>query len=204
MDIPIHARVSCLDGPFGQSMCVILKPTTQQITHVVVSDDGFPETEYLIAINQIAESTPEQIRLNCSSQELKKMPVFDKMEFVPSNLAGFTGGSFMMWPYISLPATYITLEKEHIPADELIMRRGTRVEAVDGAVGHVNEFLIDPNNDHITHLVLREGHFWGKKDVTIPVSQIDHYQDNTVYLKLNKQDIEKLPAIPVGHNQPVL
>lgn len=33
-----------------------------------------------------------------------------------------------------------------------------------------------------------------------PTSQIDHYQDNTVYLKLMKQDIEKLPNTPVPHN----
>jgi NAD(P)-dependent dehydrogenase (short-subunit alcohol dehydrogenase family) len=64
----------------------------------------------------------------------------------------------------------------------------------------VDEFLINPSNDQITHLVMREGHLWGKKDVTIPVSQIDHYEDNTVYLKLTKEDIEKLPSIPVQHS----
>jgi hypothetical protein len=57
--------------------------------------------------------------------------------------------------------------------------------------------LIDPGNDQITHLVMREGHLWGQKDVTIPVGQIDHYKGNTVYLKLNKRAIEALPAIPV-------
>jgi hypothetical protein len=48
---------------------------------------------------------------------------------------------------------------------------------------------------------MREGHLWGQKDVSIPVSQIDHYQDNTVYLKLDKQSIEALPGIPIRHNQ---
>jgi sporulation protein YlmC with PRC-barrel domain len=71
------------------------------------------------------------------------------------------------------------------------------VEATDGKVGRVDEFLINPKTDHITHLVLREGHPWGRKDVTIPVSQIDHYKENTVYLKLDKHGIEALPAIPV-------
>jgi hypothetical protein len=47
---------------------------------------------------------------------------------------------------------------------------------------------------------MREGHLWGQKDVTIPVSQIDHYKDNTVYLKLNKQVIDKLSSIPVRHS----
>ena len=61
----------------------------------------------------------------------------------------------------------------------------------------MDEFLIDPESDTITHLVLREGHLWGQKDVSIPVSQIDHYKDYTVYLKLDKHAMETLPAIPV-------
>jgi hypothetical protein len=44
---------------------------------------------------------------------------------------------------------------------------------------------------------MREGHLWGKKDVAIPVSGIDHYEENTVYLKLSKQQIEALPAVPI-------
>jgi hypothetical protein len=51
-------------------------------------------------------------------------------------------------------------------------------------------------NDHITHLMLRERHLWGKKIVSIPAGQIDRYQDNTVLLKPDKQAMEALPAIP--------
>jgi len=105
----------------------------------------------------------------------------------------------MMWPYYVPLAAYTTPEQEHIPAGELAIRRGAAVEASDGHAGHVDEFLINPINDHISHLVLREGHLWGRKDVTIPVSQIDHFADNTVYLKLSKQEIETLPSIPVHH-----
>lgn len=201
MDIPINAKVSCLDGPCGQSILVIIKPTIQEITHLVVSNESIPETEYLVPVDRIAESTPDRIRLNCSREDLMKMPVFARSEFVPSDLIGFSGGSYMMWPYYAPLASYIAPEDEHIPADELAIRRGAKVEAVDGHVGRVDEFLINPSNDQISHLVLREGHLWGQKDVTIPVSQIDHYQDNTVYLKLNKQDIEKLPSLPVRRNR---
>ena len=106
----------------------------------------------------------------------------------------------MMWPYYAPVASFMTLEKEHIPADELAIRRGAGVEAVDGHVGRVDEFLINPSDDHISHLVLREGHLWGQKDVTIPMSQIDHFENNTVYLKLKKLEIEKLPGIPIRHS----
>jgi hypothetical protein len=34
--------------------------------------------------------------------------------------------------------------------------------------------------------------------VTIPVSQIERIEENTVYLKLDKHSIEVLPAVPVS------
>lgn len=197
MDIPINAKVTCSDGPFGQSTRVILMPTTEKITHLVVSNGSSPETEYLVSIDHIAKSTPRLVRLNCTREELSKMPIFDQVEFIPSKLTGFTATPYLMWPYYAPETAFIEMENEHIPANELAIRRGARVEASDGAVGHVDEFLINPKNDAITHLVLREGHLWGQKDVTIPVSQIDHYQEGTVYLKLDKHGIEALPTIPV-------
>ena len=200
MEISIDAKVSCLDGPCGRSILVILKPTTQEITHVVISNEAIPETEYLVPIDHIAESTPKKIRLNCSIEELSQLSVFARSAFDPSDLVGFAGSSYMMWPYYAPLASYITPDQEHIPAGELAIRRGARVEASDGHAGQVDEFLINPESDHITHLVMREGHLWGQKDVTIPVSQIDHIADNIVYLKLNKHEIEKLPAIPVQHH----
>jgi hypothetical protein len=197
MDIPINAKVSCTDGPGGHSTHVILMPTTEKITHLVVRSGLFPETEFMVSIDHVIESTPELIRLDCTCDELSRMPVYDHVEFIPFDVSGLSMGSYLQWPYYVPETTFIRKEKEHIPANELVIRRGAGVEATDGHAGRVDEFLINPGDDTITHLVLREGHLWGQKDVTIPVSQIDHYKDNTVYLKLDKQAIEALPAIPI-------
>jgi sporulation protein YlmC with PRC-barrel domain len=197
MDIPIIAKVSCTDGPCGHSTHVVLMPTTEKITHLVVDNEIFPSTEYLVSVDHVAESIPDSIRLDCTCEELSKMPIFDRVVFLPYDLGGFTAGSYMAWPYSAPEILPSRKEKEHIPANEIAIRRGADVEAIDGRVGRVDEFLIDPENDRITHLVLREGHLWGQKDVTIPVGQIDHYKENTVYLKLDKHAIEALPAIPI-------
>ena len=86
---------------------------------------------------------------------------------------------------------------EHIPAGELAVKKGASVEAKDGSIGFVDEFLVNPENHCVTHMILREGHLWGQKDVTIPVDQIDHFDHDTVYLKTSKREIESLPSIPV-------
>jgi len=84
-----------------------------------------------------------------------------------------------------------------IPPGELAVRRGTRVEATDGPIGRVEEFVVEPADGPITHLVLRKGHPWGQKQVTIPVSEVARIAENVVHLKLNKWQIGTLPQVPV-------
>ena len=109
-------------------------------------------------------------------------------------------GAYYYVPYVTSETTVqVLVEHQQIPPGELAVRRGTRVEAKDGYVGHVDEFVVNPKNDHITHLVMREGHLWGQKDVIIPVSAMGKHREDTdtVFLKLNKQQIESLPTFPV-------
>jgi sporulation protein YlmC with PRC-barrel domain len=198
MDIPVNADVICTDGPCGRSTYVIINPTTWQVTHVVVKEKGFPYVERLVPLDQVAMTDPRFVRLKCTGEGLTAMNQFIEIEFLPGSgpFVPYGEDEYMMWPHV-LPQGTVPLEHQRIPPDELAVRRGARVEATDGVVGKVDEFLVDPGNGHITHLVLREGHFWGKKDVTIPVSQIDRIEEATVYLKLNKQSIVALPAIPI-------
>jgi sporulation protein YlmC with PRC-barrel domain len=101
-------------------------------------------------------------------------------------------------PYVTSERTvYKALVNQQIPPGELAVRRGTLVEATDGYVGKVDQFVVNPENGHITHLVMREGHLWGKKDVIIPVSAMGDTHDDTVFLKLDKHQIESLPTFPL-------
>jgi sporulation protein YlmC with PRC-barrel domain len=197
MDIPVNAEVYAADGPCGRSTYIILNPTTRRVTHLVVKEKRFPHAEYLVPIDYVIEATPQLIRLRCTGHELKELEAFIETEFVSSNFPEYAGDPYMTWPYVIPEAESVPVEHERIPPGELAIRRGARVEATDGHAGQVDEFLVDPKNGHITHLVLREGHLWGQKDVTIPVSQIDRIEEDTVYLKLDKHSVEMLPTIPV-------
>ncbi len=199
MDIPVNAEVLCADGACGHSTYVIINPATLQVTHVVVKEKGFPYGERLVSLDRVAETGPDWVRLRCTRDELTAMERFIELEFIPGSVPFVPYGAdeYMTWPYVLPRGMTVPLEHERIPPGELAVRRGAHVEAKDGGVGVVDEFLVDPTNGYITHLVLREGHLWGKKDVTIPVSQIDHIEEDTVYLKLSRLDIQALPAIPV-------
>jgi sporulation protein YlmC with PRC-barrel domain len=199
MDIPIGVDVECVDGSCGKSSYVVVNPIRREITHIVVEPGGLlVQPERLVPLDLVAESTPSLIRLNCTKDEFKALELFVDLEYIKEELSDFDyAGEYLLAPY-RLPDVALTpVEVEQIPPDELAVRRGARVEATDGHVGRVDEFLIDPESEHITHLVMREGHLWGQRDVTIPISKVDRMEENTVYLKLDKESVEALPTIPV-------
>jgi sporulation protein YlmC with PRC-barrel domain len=207
MEIPLNAQVECTDGICGRSEYVLIDPLTDDVTHLVVKQDSSPNTEYIVPVKLISETVANTLRLRCSKADLEKMHPFIKTEYVEkkvpvSNLV-FRGGIYGAQSYYYLP--YVTSEEtvrvpvkhQQIPAQEHSVRRGTRVKALDGYVGTVDEFVVNPKNGHITHLVMRKGHLWGKKDVIIPLSAMGKTVADTVFLKLNKHQIESLPTLPL-------
>jgi sporulation protein YlmC with PRC-barrel domain len=197
MDIPIDAEVFCRDGLCGRSTYVVLRPKTEEATHLVVKGNESPHKEILVPVTAVTATTPDSINLSCTRDELGQLQPFFETEYVEVNIPRYAGGAYFMEPYVYPDSETVRVKHESIPAGELAVRRGARVEATDGHVGRVDEFLVEPENDHITHVVLREGHLWGQKDVTIPISEIERFEENTVYLKIDKRSVEALPAIPV-------
>jgi sporulation protein YlmC with PRC-barrel domain len=199
MDIPIGVDVECVDGSCGKSSYVVVNPIKREITHIVVEPGGlFVQPERLVPLDLVVESTPGLIRLSCTKDEFETLEPFVDLEYIKEELSDFNyAGEYLLAPYRLPDAVLTPVEVEQVPPDELAVRRGAQVEATDGHVGRVDEFLIDPKSEHITHLVMREGHLWGQRDVTIPISKVDRMEGDTVYLKLDKESVEALPTIPV-------
>jgi hypothetical protein len=199
MDIPIDADVQCTDGVAGRSTYVVLNPVTRRVTHVVVRQGSFPHLERLVPVGMVTETSPDQIHLNCSQQELHGLVPFIETEFLPgeSPYEAYEPDEYRLWPYVLPDDELVPVEYERVPSGELAVRRGSHVRATDGDVGRVDEFLVDRESEHITHLVLREGHLWRQKDVLIPVSEIGQIDEDRVYLTLGKEEVANLPTIPL-------
>ena len=197
MDIPLNVEVFCLDGLCGRSTSVVLKPKTKEVTHLVVKEKASPHAEILIPVTAVTATTPDSINLSYTLDKLAELQPFIETEYVKVDIPRYVGGVYSIEGYPYPESEILTVKHELTPAGELALSRGARVEATDGRVGHVDEFLIDPKDDHITHIVLREGHLWGQRDVSIPVSEIERVEEDAVYLRISKRKIEALPAIPV-------
>ena len=57
--------------------------------------------------------------------------------------------------------------------------------------------VIDPSDDHVTHVLLDEGHLWGKKRVAIPISAVKDVKDG-VRLTFTKDQVRDLPPIDLA------
>jgi len=209
MDIPSDAEVRCTDGAGGRSTSLIVNLVTKEIAHLLVEAKDSFHDEHLVPLSLIEESGTEYIQLRRSRGELASCDPFVKSEFLHLDCSGQFGyfppeydldfDSVAMWPYLEADweASGMYVGIEQIPVGELGIHRGAQVDAIDGHIGHVDAFVVNPENNHITHLVLREGHIWGEKDVTIAVADIQRIGDDVVYLKQDRRTLHNLPGIPV-------
>jgi sporulation protein YlmC with PRC-barrel domain len=87
-----------------------------------------------------------------------------------------------------------TITFDTLPLGEVGVRRGEPVHATDGSIGRVHGLVIDPRSRHVTHVLLGEGHLWGRKEVAIPISAVTGVDDG-IQLSLSKEEVADLPPV---------
>ena len=196
LKLSTHATIQCLDGPGGEVIYLLVNHITNEITHLVMRDAGPPHTERLAPVDLVVESSEETIQINCQQKELGDLEPYNFVEFIDAQKTP-SDENVLFWPYV-IPETHrIAIDGKQIPPHELALRRGAKVEATDDEIGTVNEFLVDPKSGHITHIVIKEGHFWEAKEISIPTSAVQHISEKRIYLNINKGAVEQLPEIPI-------
>jgi hypothetical protein len=105
----------------------------------------------------------------------------------------------------SAPATFIGPEPEradaHLRSSQAV--GGYSLQASDGIIGHVCDFMMDAQSWAIRQLVIKTGNRFSGKEVQILTSLVDRisYDKSTVSVKLTSEAIEQSPAphlAPVG------
>jgi hypothetical protein len=209
----IGADAICTDGACGKLTCVVVDPVAQAVTHIVVERHGL---ERLVPLG-LADATSGEVQLGCTLAEFDELPAAEKTEFLPGirSDAGYGPDQVLTLPYYGLADRYgipvrggsMTVTHYTLPLGEVAVRRGERVHATDGTVGQVQGLVIDPGSHHVTHMLLQEGHLFGRKEVAIPISAVIHVDANAytqtdssgVQLNLTKQQVQDLPPVDIDH-----
>lgn len=199
MKIPLDVKVECTDGTAGQTYALIIDPAAQRVTHVVVKGKGDLVGEFVVPLEMIEQATPYGLILRLSLEKLAAAPRFDQTIIVSDGTP--SAGDVSAYPVVdnvnfgaaSLP-TYVQVEQ--VPGTGIPLHVGAHVDATDGRVGKVDEIIINRDTGDIDYVTLLHGHLWGKKEIGVPVAEVDHMADDVIYLKLDKASVEALPVLP--------
>ena len=203
-EFTIGSEVTCSDGVCGELTRVVVDPVARALTHLVVEPTNRQGIGRLVPV-ELVESTGEEIRLRCATSEFEALEDAEETRFLPgaSGAWGYGQGQMLSMPYFGLgmggmgmgmgPGPQAVVY-DRVPAGEVEVRRGEHVHATDGPIGQVQGLVIDPSDHHVTHVLLDEGHLWGKKRVAIPISVVQDVKDG-VRLSVTKDQVRDLPPV---------
>ena len=215
----IGAEVSCSDGVCGEVSRVVVDPVARAVTHLVVEPKHRQGLGRLVPLDLVDDTTGE-IRLRCTMAEFEKLGSAEETQFIPgsSGYAAYGPAQVLSWPYYGLgpgggglgiglggvgmgaglQAVSQTVTYDKLPLGEVAVHRGEQVHATDGDIGQVQGLVIDPGDHHVTHVLLAEGHLWGRKEVAIPISAVTGVEDG-IKLNITKDEVKDLPPVDIDH-----
>jgi len=205
----IGADASCSDGVCGEVTRVVVDPVARAVTHLVVEPGHWHGPGRLVPVS-LADATAGGIRLRCTLAEFGELQPAEETRFLPGTpgYPGYDPEQVLSWPYYDLgigpglaggmaavpqPVTYDT-----VPLGEVEVRRGEHVHATDGTIGRVQGLVVDRRSHHVSHVLLQEGHLWGRKEVAIPIGAVTGIDDG-IRLNITRQQVQDLPPVDIGH-----
>jgi sporulation protein YlmC with PRC-barrel domain len=216
----LGADARCRDGGAGTVTRVVVDPRTRAVTHLVVTPrhhrGGFGR---LVPVGLVSTGPAgEEVVLDCTLEELATFPEAEEHHFLPGNEAygGYGPAQALAWPYYYYGTGYVggigmggswtgdglgvgmgggpvLTTSETVPLGEVSVHRGDPVRTTDGNVGHLHGLVLGPD-DRVSHLLLQEGHLWGRKQVAIPISSVTSMDDG-VAVRLTTRQVHDLPEI---------
>jgi sporulation protein YlmC with PRC-barrel domain len=188
-EFAMGATASCVDGVGGQVSRVIIDPATETVTHLVIEPRHRTGAGRLVPL-ALVDTTGGGIRLRCTVEEFGRLEAAEETELLEDVTGGLGLGGMYAPMGVSSPVQAVV--EDVVPLGEAEVVRGEPVQALDGEIGRVEGFLVDPGDHRVTHVLLQEGHLWGRKKVSIPVSAVTGVQ-NGIRLNLTKRQVEDLP-----------
>jgi sporulation protein YlmC with PRC-barrel domain len=211
IELTIGAVVRCQDGECGELRRIVVESDKEVVTHLVVAPKHGAGKPRLVPVGLVEAATPHEIRLRCTLERFETLQRAEETDVTPGfgpvpaasslslplfgirglALAASMGGTGLLGPLRVKPHA---VTEEDLQAGEGEVSSGQPVHASDGPVGHVYGLVVGPGGQ-VSHVLLGEGHLWGKKEVAIPISAVKTVVDDGVYLTLTKREVGDLPPV---------
>lgn len=99
-------------------------------------------------------------------------------------------------------------EEQHLRNDthlrSTLAVAGYEIEASDGPIGRVVDFLVHEKTWAIQELVVEAGHWYSGKEILIPINKVKSisFDESKIHVYLTKEDIEKTGEHQIAHAHP--
>ena len=202
LNFNIGAAVRCDDGRCGRLSRVVIDPSTDRVTALIVEKGFLQREDRVIPVTAVKATADEEIVLGIHSNALTGFKQYREVDFrVP--IEGWDNGRYepeytryAVSPYEGVIGAGVVPSRryrlhEGVPFDQNVVGRGTKVRDIDGSLGEVDHVLVDCVGQHVTHMVVHQG-FLGDY-VIVPVDAIVNLDDSGILLTLARDEVRALP-----------
>jgi hypothetical protein len=211
--LDLGESVDCIDGNFGVLADMVVDPSAEKLTHLVVKPRHGDGISRLVPFALTGPGNDEHggVVLRCTIAALSEFVSVEDYAYLrigelplsadPEWDVGiarvlampYYGGEGVEYGGVNTPDGLIF---DRVPKGEVEIRRESIVSAADGGyLGHVAGLILLA--DRITHVVLRQGHFWARRQVSIAIGDIHKVETDAVTVRLSKKAVAKLHSTRV-------
>jgi len=189
--IPLTAHAECTDGPCGDLAGLVIRADSRALEYYVVRDTspGHP-IERLVPRARADTAATGTLHLDCTLAELGKMQPLSVQEVTTGRSGGTAYGH---------AGSYGVEDSERAPDGTGVLRPEQQVEATNGKVGKLSGVAIDDEARIAEFYTRLDRH--GSPELLLAASAVSYVDRTTVYLTLDKHQVEAMPASP-GAPQP--
>jgi sporulation protein YlmC with PRC-barrel domain len=160
---------SCTDGFCGNVTHFVVDVATLAVTHLIVEPERHSGLAKLVPVG-LVEAADDSVELECD------LAAFDALADAADVLQSSASDTR--------------------PSGHLAVRGDQPVHSSDGEIGKIRAVMADARSRRVTHILLQEGHLWGKREVAIPWDSVTNV-DGGVHLRLTSEAIKELPTVPL-------
>ena len=204
MPFKIGADASCTDGACGQVSRIIVNPITREVTHLAVDPKHRHGPGRLVPVD-LVDATTGQIRLRCTLAEFQTLqPAQEAGGVTDLDPTGQLSNPpnqvrWVLGPVLDPGDAGQGVTVDYVPSGEVDIRRELTVCATDGEIGQVQGLIVEPGGHRVTHVLLQEGHMWGRKEVAIPIGAVTKIGTLLIHLSLTKHQVKDLLPVDIDH-----
>lgn len=213
------AKLGAADGEIGQVKDFYFDDQNWAVRYLV-ADTGtwLSGRQVLISPHSLDrfDQAGKVLRVNLTRQQIEKSPsiethkpvsrLYEEEFYRYYGLPGYWRGDGLWgvtgFPILEMPPKSHVIEpavkggtqansaETHLRSTQAV--GGYHLQASDGVVGHICDFLMDAKSWAIRKLVIKTGHRFSGKELQVPTSQSDRisYADSTVFVDLTKAAAE--------------